>query len=198
MSPSKFSENTTTINFIGTACKLWYVPFENSLFNRLNQAAYRMKMPIAKAILDPDFYAIMNDKSNENIDSISKRCVWGLMLDEKSFVELRINGRRKRKILVKEILSEDLLFPLFNIDFLEFSPELSGSILVVEKETGLAACFKLYLEKLNLDFLRFQFTHMLIGQEKITALSLITYKDIALQSISKDTLVTGHYAMIID
>jgi hypothetical protein len=165
------------------------------LLEDLNAVAKRLHLPIQEAILDPDFYFLLNKKEWQNHQDLCSFAYTGLLNSEQAQLEIRINGRKKRRILLSEILSQELLFPIYDFTIKEVPLKEKGSLLIIENETGLVACHRLLLSKLNLEKLHFTFTDVNTEYENLRFLSELRYDGKILPSAGRDTLVTANYAL---
>jgi hypothetical protein len=190
------SPHTITLNLIGTACRIWQIPFTPLIQSKIEKICLVMGLSLEKAVQDPLFIKLLNRESIEQSAELNQQLISGLIQNDSSHLEIRINARKKRRIFLKDMLVQDLLFPTYNAKVSKVDSYTAGALVNVEKETGLAATFKIYTERLDLDKLQFNFTHVETGYESLILLSSITYEGKQLYSLTKDTLVTSSYVVL--
>ena len=187
-------ENSVIINLIGTGCKICIIRPDDVLFEKLKQTASLMKMPLESAILDNDFFNFLADEKLKSIKDLSDQIIRGLLNSTHAQIEVRISGKKKRRILLSELLDDNLLLPLYNVKLQSPAEIAPGSLLIIEKETGLVAGTKLFIDKLNLEKMDFEFIEVDTGIEKLILLYRICYEGQKINPTVKDTLVTSNYA----
>ncbi len=187
-------ENSVIINLIGTGCKICIIRPDEVLFEKLKQTASVMKMPLESAILDNDFFKCLADDKLKDLKDLSDQIIRGLLNSTHAQIEVRISGKKKRKILLSELLDDNLLLPIYNVKLQAPAEIAPGSLLIIEKETGLVAGTKLFIDKLNLEKMDFEFIEVDTGIEKLILLYRIGYEGQKLNPTIKDTLVTSNYA----
>lgn len=191
----KKNENTFTINLIGIGCTIYIISLTHEINKKMQQTAILLNMTLEDAILDSDFFTKMNDNIFKDLNSISKIKMKGLLYDNRSHIEIRLNGRKKRKIQFSELLKQELLFPIYNVVMQLNTLLINNTLIVIEKETGLISNFKLLVETLDLDKMQFEITEINTGTETLTILKSISYNEKMLMSIKEDTLVTSNYSI---
>ncbi len=132
-------ENSVIINLIGTGCKICIIRPDEVLFKKLKQTASAMKMPLESAILDADFFIRLGDEKIKDLKDLSDQIIRGLMNSTHAQIEARLSIKRKRKIMLSELLDTNLLLPIYDVEFLPPAEIAPGSLLIIEKETGLVA-----------------------------------------------------------
>jgi hypothetical protein len=56
------------------------------------------------------FFDYYEDEKISHISFLRHQYVFGLVNNESSFVEIKVNGLRKRKVFLKEIIGQETLF----------------------------------------------------------------------------------------
>ena len=190
-------EHNITINFFGLSYRIHSVFNDGDVLHHLRQAALKMFCPLERAILDPEFFDYYGDEKISHISFLSHQYVFGLVNDESSFVEIKVNGLRKRKVFLKEIINQETLFPVYHVN--TANPIYYGDfcLRVVKEEMGRCASFNFKInqpfsfEKLNFNFIKIE--------DKDTTISILeslSYSNAKLKSNKCETLVRSSYAVV--
>ena len=189
-------QNTVVINLFGTGCTVFRIRLSSLMVHKVNETAKKLGSPIEQAIFFADFFNELGEKRYRCVSDLSVSKYRGLLKDGNSHIEIRMNGRKKRDILVTDLLSKESLFPLYNIRYNNVSESLNSIWSVTEKELGLFSCFEVDTTRLDIDKLVFEFNNVDTGYERLELLSSLQYDGELLKSKSSDTLVSGNYAII--
>ena len=188
------------INLFGIGCHIVKGQFDEMEWEKFDVAAKKLGSPLKEAFFDTSFFeneTISEYNSWHNLGNIFKTS--GLLNDYKSHIEIRINGRQKRKILFQELSNEDFLFPLYQTTFTEISNEKSSqkSCILVEKEIGTIASYQFETDIFLLDNLIFTLQNVALTKDlQFQILSQIEYKGKKLVSKKSDSLVNERFALI--
>jgi len=123
--------NPTILELRGNGALLRICSLSNSELEFLNEAAIKYGEELCTAWFDPAFRwktEVRNVLDNATVISEYR----GLLMDGRSFLEVRSFGKRKRKFLMEELLNADLLFPLVRSSCMEFPVATIGPTVIVE------------------------------------------------------------------
>ena len=161
----------------------------NISIDELKNMAHTLRVPIEELVLDEEF----NTFNHRAVKAIYQ----GLTMNNKSQVEIRINGRKKRTIYYHELLdNSNLLFPLYDVVFIKQELKKHDSIYVIEKEMGLIASYSTSSNKFEIDHLRFELTRVSLDNDEFVLLTNIICNDIELQTKKSDSVVVGSYVVM--
>jgi hypothetical protein len=174
------------INFHGESWTLKKFECNDFDFKECLKVAARMKLPLAKALLDPFFYyylKIPTIASTEHLPGIK----WsGLMNSPKNQIEIWYEGKKIKKLYIADIDQDLLLFPLYNKSKIEIREEYSPGIYIEQQAIGFVGSYELNIESFDLEELQFnllQFNDKLLLQHP-------TYSNQKLRFRKKETLLT--------
>lgn len=110
------NEQKVKINLIGTGCHIVKGIPDTGTWNKMLQVAGQLRTSIDHAVFDSDFFPMLDSpyyKKWSDLNNIFD--IGGLLYDSKSFIEIWIRNKKKLKVYFKNIMNENLLFPLYNI-----------------------------------------------------------------------------------
>lgn len=190
-------EQHITINFFGLSHRIHSVFNDGDVLQHLKQAALKMRCPLERAILDPEFFDYYGDEKISHISFLRHQYVFGLVNDESSFIEIKVNGLRKRKVFLKEIIEQETLFPVYHVNTAKPINYLDFCLRVMKEEIGRCASFSF---KINQPFifenLDFNFTKIEDEDTTISILESLSYNGSRLKSNKCETLVRSSYAVV--
>ena len=119
------------------------------------KVAAKMKLPLAKALLDPFFYYYLKRPSIQSVEHLPGIKISGLLDTPKNQIEILLDGKKIIKLHINDLNQEQLLFPLYNIHKTEITENYSPGIYVEQKAIGFIASYEIQLEHFNIDELQF-------------------------------------------
>lgn len=118
------------------------------------KVADKMKLALSKAVLDPFFYYYLKRPSIQSVEHLPCNKISGLLDTPKNQIEILLDGKKIRKLHIKNLNQEQLLFPLYNIHKTEITEEYSPGIYVEQKAIGFIASYEIKLESFIIDDLQ--------------------------------------------
>jgi hypothetical protein len=176
------------ILLFGESLKLKKVELTDSQKQDWNIIAAKMKITINEAILDPFFYHNLNNKKIKSLDYLDGECLEGLINNNKNQIEIWIDRKKVQKLKFNDLIDELLLFPLYRTKC-RIKPMNESGIYTVQKEIGLVAHYDIYIQKFDIDNLKFKLTLV----NDILLIESVTYEDEDLKITKKDTVVVQQY-----
>lgn len=176
------------ILFFGESQKLKKVELTNSQKQDWNIIAAKMKITIGEAILDPFFYHALNNKKIKSLDDLDGECLEGLLNSNRNQIEIWLDRKKAQKLKINDLIDELLLFPLYNTEHRVKQMNESG-IYAVRKDIGLVAQYETYIQKFDIDNLKFK----LVLVNDILLLEGIVYEGQDLNTDKKDTVTAQQY-----
>jgi hypothetical protein len=119
------------------------------------KVAAKMKLPLAKALLDLFFYYYLKRPSIQSVEHLPGIKISGLLDTPKNQIEILLDGKKIIKLHINDLNQEQLLFPLYNIHKTEITENYSPGIYVEQKAIGFIASYEIQLEHFNIDELQF-------------------------------------------
>ena len=188
------------INLYGIGCTIVQGAFDETEWANFTAIAQQLKSPLNEIIFENSFYtSIPKYKSWHSLGNKHKYI--GLLTHHHSTIEIRANGRQKRRIAFADLIGENLLFPLYQTTFSKviFENDIQRSIVIIEKEIGAFASYELKLDNFSLDKLHFEIKQITINNEMdFTMLSKVEYDGKKLTSKKSDTVVKECFALLCE
>lgn len=189
--------DTIKINFIGTGCLIVKGIIEDDLWNKLQITSNKLGSSFETAVFDVEFFRLLNEKQYSTFKDLGTTLVNGLLYDGKSHIEIRLNSKRKRIIKLKDIVEDNLLFSLFNKEFIEITTDKTlRELVLIETEIGLISSYKIVTEHFDFDLLKFSIYSLKTNYTGYTVVGDLTYNNEILSSIRSDSVVSGSAAKI--
>ena len=183
------SHHRVVINLYGLACSIKEVRYINISMDELKNMAHTLRVPIEELVLDEEF----NTFNHREVKAIYH----GLAMNNKSQVEIRINGRKKRTIYFHELIEQgSLLFPLYDVSLIDYAVPNDQNIYLIEQEMGLISSYSFSIEKFEIDYLQFEVSRVSIDKQEFVLLTKISCKEVELLSRKSDTVVVGSYVVL--
>jgi hypothetical protein len=158
---------------------------EDVLYDCL-QVATKMKVPLIKALLDPFFYYNLKIHSIPSVEHLPGSKISGLLNSSKNQIEILIDGKKIKKLHIKDLDQELLLFQLYNIHKTEIINDYGPGSYVEQKAIGFVASYEIKMDNFNIDNLQFnllQFNDKQLLQQP-------TYQNKIFRFRKKETLLT--------
>jgi len=115
-------------------------------------------------------------------------------LDRITRLEIKLKNKTRSKILLREIVSENLLFPLYNYNLRALSKQFSGGILIIENDIGSFGKCKLELDNFDVDNLFFEIVQY--GLPLKSVVFSVLYDGKELEFRKRDSLFNGNVVVI--
>ena len=173
------------INLHGESWTLKKFECSEADLNECLKIATRMKVPLAEALLDPFFYYYLKIHSIPSVEHLPGNKISGLLDSPKNQIEILVDGKKIKKLHIKDLNHEQLLFPLYNIQKTEILKEYSPGIYVEEKTIGFIGSYEMKLDHFSIDDLQF---HLVQFHDK-ELLQLPTYQNKNFRYRKKETLL---------
>ena len=182
------------ITFFGIGCCIIKGNYEKETWTRFRNGAKTIKYSLEDAFFENTFYKEIKEYNSwTDLGNVFK--VSGLLNNYQSVIEIKINNKKKAKILFQELLNDELLFPLYQTTINEVNEK--GNLTIVEKEIGTIATYKFETNNFSLDKLQFTLKTVNITEElKYIVLTKIEYDRHELTSKKSDTLVRERFALL--
>jgi hypothetical protein len=125
--------------------------------------ATKMKLPLVKALLDPFFYYNLKIPSIKSVEHLPGKKWSGLLDTPKNQIEILLDGKKIKKLHIKDLNQEQLLFPLYNTLKTEIAEQCSPGIYIEQKAIGFIASYEIKMEDFTIEELQF---HLLQFNDK--------------------------------
>ena len=115
-------------------------------------------------------------------------------LDRITRLEVKLKNKTRSKIFLREIVSENLLFPLYNYNIRALSKQFSGGLLIIENDIGSFGKCKLELDNFEVDKLFFEMVQY--GLPIKSVVFRVLYDGKELEFRKRDSLFNGNVVVI--
>jgi len=191
-------DKTLRIKLYGESLKIHKIELNIAKLKNFNKVANELNEPLNMAILNLDFFSLLNMSEVNSMTDIIDKTFNGLVNNKKSQIEISHGRRKIGKFNVDELFRETRLFPLFNTQTTIFNTDnLSEGIYIVEKEIGLVGQYELRLNNFQVDLLKFFLTKIEVQEIEYEILNNISYDNKFLTSFKSDTLLTSQSCFVI-
>lgn len=188
------------ITFFGVGCKIAIGKFSTEELGNFHKAAKIFAVPLSEAIFDSAYFLELADRKYKSwYDLGNELKLFGLLNSYQSSIEIRINGKKQRKILSGDLSGDNLLFPLYQTKASEQQSfqQSEGNLIIVEKEIGTVANCLFETENFLIDNLNFSIQSVNIRKDlKYTIINNLNYSGKELVSRKSDTLVKERFALL--
>lgn len=189
------------INLFGIGCAVIRGVLDDKLWNKIQEASEKLGASVTLAPFDTEFISVLNDQKIKTLSDFGNvQKVKGLLDNEKSRVEIRINARKKRNIAFQNFgKNEGMLFDQFSVkrNKLPDKADHAHTIILVQNSIGLIASYEFNVQRFNLDTLGFHIEEIAVNENiNYSVLSKLTYNNQELPKAKDDFLVSGMMAVI--
>jgi hypothetical protein len=152
--------------------------------------ANKIKMPLPEAILDINYFRILNNEEFQSINDLIDYTYCGLINNYKNQVEISYGRKRIAKFNINELNNLTTLFSLYNTKLNTFNiNNIESGFYLEESEVGLIGTFEIVVEDFQFDLLIFQLTKVNLFNENFEMLDKVTYEKQLLPFVKSDSLL---------
>lgn len=186
------TEDRILINIIGTGYDLRLGQLNDDNYKILNKIDKQKNDSINELLFNKEFYTksqiSYTYKSWTDFNDIG--IYRGVNLSEMGQIEIWINRKRKKRLLVSEIIEPTSLFPLFKTKKENLLLK-SHQIIIGVEEKGHLNKFVINTPKFLIEELEFHFVEIKLNSTVLKVLKSISYQGLFLKSVKNDTVITG-------
>jgi hypothetical protein len=178
--------NKLKINFLGTGIEIKRILLPEEIMVQW-EGLINPKKTITDALIDPFFYYKLKDKKYTNLEDLPSEKCSGIINAPKSQIEFWFNRKKVYKLNTLELFNENVLFPLFNIDTIQYPFISTKGIYILQYEIGTIGTYELLVnsDTLNID----DFTFEVDSSQNATFIKNIKYQNQNLEFVKKDTMI---------
>lgn len=189
------------ITFYGIGCRIAVGKFCIEDLEKFHTAAKIFSCPLNEAIFDTAYFLELADRKYKRwFDLGNSLKLYGLLHNYQSSIEIRINGKKQRKIVSSDLIGDNLLFPLYQTTLTDIGSfqQGEGNLTIVEKEIGTVANYLFETENFSIEKLHFSIQSVNIRKDlDFTLLTNLNYEGSELSARKKsDTLVKERFALL--
>lgn len=189
-------QNQIVLNTFGKGCCLYFIRRDVHLLSQLEETAAKIGLPLELALFDVDFFLNFPEKNVNSFMQLADFCIKGLIEDQRSRVELRINGHKKQSVLYDDVLHPKTLFPLYNVAHRILTFDYHVAFIAIEEEIGLIQKQTLSLtEPFDISKLAFQVTSVKTNEVELRVMDHILYGTGKLKNSTSDTVIASRYLL---
>lgn len=193
-----FKEIIIVLRGRGIECAFFNLMKEDFALLKLKEKQYRE--PIEYLWFQKGFFPLnLYSTSFSDWKSASKEnLLSGLIIDNKGGIEIKLEKKIMAKIPSINLMSENTLFPLFNVikdNFLISSNLLNQKKLCAfEESIGVVFTYRFKAEKFEIEKLKFTIKYL--SNKQINVLTSISYGDALLEPIKGKNLITSQSCFV--
>ncbi len=146
---------TLKINLHGESWSLKKFECSEEDLSACLKVADKMKRSLSQALLDPFFYYYLKIPAISSVENLPGKKWSGLLNTPKNQIEIILDGKKIKKLHIKDLNQEQLLFPLYNIHKTEIIENFNSGIYVEQKAIGFIASYEIKVEHFAIDDLQF-------------------------------------------
>ena len=192
-------EKKLRIKLYGESYKIHKTKIDSKMLPMFEDAAHKLKEPLHSAILNIDFFRVLNINKYKVLDDIIEYTFSGLINNYRNQVEISLGRKRIAKFNIDELFRPYTLFPLYNTQVDIFDRDnLSTGMYIEEKEIGLIGTYEIIIENLKMDLLKFYLSRISFSNENYELLNVIRYDGRILPLIKSDSLLRWQYCFLIE
>ena len=111
--------------------------------------------PVSKNLVRPLFLLLPKKTFRPIGRTFTRKKISGFLNNPKNQIEILLDGKKIKKLQIKDLNQEQLLFPLYNLFKTEIIKEYRPGIYIEQKAIGFIASYEIKLERFNIDHLQF-------------------------------------------
>lgn len=191
--------NKLKIKLFGELWRLIRLELSASEYIILEKRAAELKTPIHEALLDARF-SQSDFLPDVFIPADLKHTYTSGLLDTyKNQIEIWYDGKKVRRMRIKDLNDDYLLFPLYNSKFDKLDcRDLPKGIYIEQKEIGLVCSYEMIIKHFDMLYLEFNMLKVEKNEESFDILKEIKYLDKVLNKmVSDDALITRQFCFEI-
>lgn len=150
------NEDTIVINGIGLGYKISRAVITDDVKFKLEKTAKRLQLDLNQALLDIDFFTLLEDEIITSLSDLFIEIAFGLSINDRSMLEFRKGAKKLRNINTTELSSENTLFPIYNIQKNVLINDGKNQLFLVQHIFGSIYQFKIQTQQLIFDDLSFE------------------------------------------
>lgn len=179
------------INLFGESWSLKELQLKNIPLSKFLFHANALKRNLNELLLELSFYEVLNIPEIKSIEDLPGIGIKGLKNTSRSQLEIWINDKKKLKIYLSALLSQNTIFELYRTEVIELNfEELSEGLYLFEYEIGLISSYYFISPRFTIDQLKFVFLRFRKQGSTIEILSKIIFNNKILESSHTDSSIT--------
>jgi len=187
------------IKLYGESFKIHKLKIDFNLLPLFQNVANKLEEPLHSALLNIDFFSILNMKEFETLNHVIDYTFSGLINNRSSQIEINTGRKRIDKFGLNVLFRPTTIFPLYQTkQHLIDTNKLSSGYYIVEKEIGLIGVYEIAVKDFRVDSLKFYLTEITLSDVNYELLNIITYENVALSLIKSDALLRYQNCFLLE
>mgnify|MGYP005992424885 CR=1 FL=1 len=183
------------IKCYGQGCWVHLLESSKGFQSTYTNIAESMKLPLAEALLDVQFYQLLKGDV-QTIDDLIIDSFGGLLKAHPASIEIWYGRKKVAKFPFQELLAYSTLFPLYEVKNISFSKDqFEKGIYLKETIVGCVGVYKIACD--NFDINQLSFTILSSFFNKDPLLINFLYQGVALKKVKDDCLTTQQEIIIL-
>ena len=150
------TEDTFIINGFGLGYKISKATINDETRLKLENTAKRLQLNLNQALLDIDFFTLLNDNVFNSLSDLFVENAFGLAIDKRSTFEIRKGTKKLRNIYSSDLIAEKTLFPIYNVQQKVLLNDNKNQLFLVQQNFGCIYQFIIQTKHFNLSDLVFE------------------------------------------
>ncbi len=168
----------------GEGVRIWLCHVEDHLFQKMDRA--RRQLPWESVLFDLDFLAHFGFQHWSELAKNKEQI--GFYLTDKNIIEIKQGNKRLSRFYAIELISTNLLFPIYNTNETQLKSVDDCSFVLLEYETGLVISYSVETDWLVMDDLTFELMEMEVNLVIIG----VDFRGNSLNVTKTDTVMRGN------
>ena len=192
-------EKPLRVKLFGESIKIHRLKVDDTMMSTLVAVANTLKLPLHEALLDFDFFRVLNATKIQCLHDLLSVRFCGLIHNSKNQVEVTYGRKRIAKFNMNELIRPTTLFALYNtqLGFINLN-DIGAGIYVEEREIGLIGTYEVIVEDFQIDLLKFCLVKTNYSSEDFELLSTVKYENIELPNLKSDSLLSRQVAFVVE
>ena len=150
------TEDTFIINGFGLGYIISKATINDDTRLKLENTAKRLQLNLNQALLDIDFFTLLNDNVFNSLSDLFVENTFGLAIDQRSTFEIRKGTKKLRNINSLDLIAEKTLFPIYNVQQKVLLNDNKNQFFLVQQIFGCIYQFIIQTKHFNLSDLVFE------------------------------------------
>ncbi len=189
------NEDTIVINGIGLGYKISRAVITDDVKFKLEKTAKRLQLDLNQALLDIDFFTLLNDNVFNSLSDLFVENAFGLAIDQRSTFEIRKGTKKLRNINSSDLISEKTLFPIYNVQQKVLLNDNKNQLFLVQQIFGCIYQFIIQTKHFNLNDLVFDLLEWNNQSGQYYIIQKLYYDSIKINFKRKDYMIMSQHVI---
>lgn len=189
------TEDTFIINGFGLGYKISKAIINDDTRLKLENTAKRLQLNLNQALLDIDFFTLLNDNVFNSLSDLFVENTFGLAIDQRSTFEIRKGTKKLRNINSLDFIAEKTLFPIYNVQQKVLLNDNKNQLFLVQQIFGCIYQFIIQTKHFNLSDLVFELLEWNNQSGQYYIIQQLYYDSIKINFKRKDYMIMSQHVI---